>query len=179
MTSHKKIRHTTNAIANAGMRVRWNIWNLYIHLCWQTVEQQFIPALAIASAVVKQLKSAKIENKIAKIWPGRKLKSAHWIPGFFPNLTRLKNTAQEFRPSICVCRNGSTSERRFGFALTSHGASLRVGTEDLRESRFTTTCIINATSYKSYNEKFSWLRSHLSYTHPLSSSLRARKLRTK
>ena len=34
-----------------GLRVRWNIWNLYIHLCWQTVEQQFIPALAIASAV--------------------------------------------------------------------------------------------------------------------------------
>jgi len=41
----------TNAIANAGMRVRWNIWNLYIHLCWLTVEQQSIPALAIASAV--------------------------------------------------------------------------------------------------------------------------------
>jgi hypothetical protein len=79
----------------------------------------------------------------------------------------LKNTAQEFRPSICVCRNGSTSERRFGFALTSHGASLRVETEDLRESRFTTTCIINATSYKRYNEKFRRLRSHLSYTQPL------------
>ncbi|MDO9256593.1 MAG: hypothetical protein Q7U54_13835 [Bacteroidales bacterium] len=41
----------TNAIANAGLRVRCNIWNLYIHLCWQTAEQQFIPALAIASAV--------------------------------------------------------------------------------------------------------------------------------
>jgi len=37
----------TNAIANAGLRVRLNIWNLYIHLCWQTAEQQFTPALAI------------------------------------------------------------------------------------------------------------------------------------
>ncbi len=35
-----------------GLRVCRNICNLYIHLCWQTVEQQFIPALAIASAVV-------------------------------------------------------------------------------------------------------------------------------
>jgi len=46
-----KKRCLTNAIANAGLRVGWNIRNLYIHLCWQTVKQQFIPALAIASAV--------------------------------------------------------------------------------------------------------------------------------
>ena len=38
---------STHAIANAGLRVRWNIGNLYIHLCWLTVEQQFNPALAI------------------------------------------------------------------------------------------------------------------------------------
>jgi len=53
----------TNAIANAGMRVRWNIWNLYIHLCWQTVEQQFIPALAIASAVGSKFRNrGKLQN---------------------------------------------------------------------------------------------------------------------
>ena len=44
----------TNAIANAGFRVRWNIGILYIHLYWLTVEQQFNPALAIASAVMCQ-----------------------------------------------------------------------------------------------------------------------------
>jgi hypothetical protein len=37
---------STNAIASAGLRAHLNIWNLYIHLCWQIVEQQFIPALA-------------------------------------------------------------------------------------------------------------------------------------
>jgi len=34
-----------------GLRVRRNIWNLNIHLCWQTVEQQFIPAIVMLSAV--------------------------------------------------------------------------------------------------------------------------------
>jgi len=57
-TKNKEGLLVTNAIANAGMRVRWNIWNLYIHLCWQTVEQQFNPALAIASAVSNKAKSA-------------------------------------------------------------------------------------------------------------------------
>jgi len=47
----------TNALANAGIRVRWNIWNLYIHLCWRTVEQQSIPALAIASDVMANTSS--------------------------------------------------------------------------------------------------------------------------
>ena len=46
----------TNAIANAGMRVRGNIWNLYIHLCLQTAEQQSNPTLAIASAVGNKCK---------------------------------------------------------------------------------------------------------------------------
>jgi hypothetical protein len=55
--TRKEILLPTNAIANAGMRVRWNIWNLYIHLCWQTVEQQSIPALAIASAVSMHYKN--------------------------------------------------------------------------------------------------------------------------
>ena len=44
-----------------GFGGRRNIGNLCIPLCWQTVEQQFIPALAIASAV-----SANV-NKINKI----------------------------------------------------------------------------------------------------------------
>jgi hypothetical protein len=35
----------------AKLRGRRNIRNLYIHLCWQTVEQQFNPSLAIESAV--------------------------------------------------------------------------------------------------------------------------------
>jgi len=35
--------------------------SFYIHLCWQTVEQQFIPALAIASAVMQYF------NNMAKI----------------------------------------------------------------------------------------------------------------
>jgi len=35
----------------AKLRVRWNILNLYIYLYWLTIEEQFIPALGIASAV--------------------------------------------------------------------------------------------------------------------------------
>jgi len=41
-----------NAMAHEGLCVCWNILNLYIHLYWKTVEQQFIPALALASTVV-------------------------------------------------------------------------------------------------------------------------------
>ena len=41
----------TNAIANAGICGRRNIWNLYLHLCWHENVEQFNPALAIASTV--------------------------------------------------------------------------------------------------------------------------------
>ena len=286
----------TNAIANAGLRVRWNIWNLNLHLCWLTVEQQFIPALAIASAVgnkfknhgkirrikllrhffvhwnfsltdkncwldnldssarlvrldwrgtnsrldklgwtlrldritrqlwqkfserlsmnflvnsefrinltrlkkrkpiankryskcgfscslkhlkslftfvladswvtiysrtchsvtvVKQLTKPEQNSKIAQIWPGRKLSLVHRIPGFYHFLTRLKKSAQEFRPNICVCRNRATSERRFVIALTSHGArktrrKLRIWEKAALQQRIGTIAgCVNATS---------------------------------
>ena len=44
----------------AKLRVRWDIWNLYIHLCWQSVEQQSIPALANRQTVTA--KCNNIEN---------------------------------------------------------------------------------------------------------------------
>jgi len=48
----------TNAIANAGIRGRRNIWNLYLHLCCHEKAEQFNPALAIASTVVCNLSIA-------------------------------------------------------------------------------------------------------------------------
>jgi hypothetical protein len=41
----------TNAIANAGIRGRRNVWILYLHLCWHEKAERFNPALAIASTV--------------------------------------------------------------------------------------------------------------------------------
>ena len=64
------------------MRVRWNILNLYIHLCWQTVEQQFNPALAIASSVsIKFRNHGNLQNinilrlfRSLKVFPDRNMK---------------------------------------------------------------------------------------------------------
>jgi len=72
----------TNAIANAGIGARRIIWNLYLHLCWQTVEQQFNPALAIASAVSIKFRNHGNLQKInilrlfrsLKVFPGRNTK---------------------------------------------------------------------------------------------------------
>ena len=58
LTEIRNNRCITKAKANAGIRVRWNIGILYIHLCWQTVEQQSKSALALASTV-----SAKFRNR--------------------------------------------------------------------------------------------------------------------
>jgi len=61
----RQLRTLTNAIANAGLRVRWNLGILYLHLCWLTVEQQSIPALAIASAVMRHPKKT---DRTTTIW---------------------------------------------------------------------------------------------------------------
>ena len=45
----------TNAIANAGIGGRRNIWNLYLHLCWHESAEQSNPAHAIASTVTNKL----------------------------------------------------------------------------------------------------------------------------
>ena len=114
----------TNAIANAGLRVRWNIWNLYIHLCWQTVEQQFIPALAIASAVTIKFRKSRQkpdkqiittflvhwkpflrETRVCQI---RKLSSTvltfqlDWLGEFPARKTWLDNLARQTRLDLSV-----------------------------------------------------------------------------
>ena len=49
----------TNAKANAGIHVRWNVWNLYINLCWREKTEQFKPALALASTVTIKFKNSR------------------------------------------------------------------------------------------------------------------------
>ncbi len=83
---NKKQLQLTNTIANAGMRVRRNIWNLYLHLCWLTVEQQFIPALAIASAVKLSKNHLSPFNFAAVI---NTLILDNFLPGFAPTLSSI------------------------------------------------------------------------------------------
>jgi len=97
---NNKLRLLTNAIANAGLRVRWNIWNLYIHLCWQTVEQQSIPALAIASAVMHKRRK---DNDIAKWqWNWLLLNERKWICRHLsrPNVFKIFPTAHFFNTTF-------------------------------------------------------------------------------
>ncbi len=50
--------------ANAGIRDRCNNGNLYVHLRWQIIEQQFNPALVIASSVDTNVITKAIPNII-------------------------------------------------------------------------------------------------------------------
>ena len=114
----------TNAIANAGLRVRWNIWNLYIHLCWLTVEQQFNPALAIASAVTIKFKKSrqttdkqnittflvhwKLFLRETRVRQSRILSTTvltlrlDWLGEFPARKTRLDNLARQTRLDLSV-----------------------------------------------------------------------------
>ncbi len=106
----------TNAIANAGLRVRWNIWNLYIHLCWQTVEQQFIPALAIASAVVNAALETLTKGQNSEDLTGskiqfRSLKSK--LFSVYDNLDEIRRSIRERQH--CSPKQTQTSEETCSF----------------------------------------------------------------
>ena len=120
----------TNAIANAGLRVRWNIWNLYIHLCWQTVEQQFIPALAIASAVtIKFKKSRQTTDKqnIKRLFVHWKLilrETRVWQSRIL--FTTILKVRREFLGVNCLTRISRLKLLGKPFRLDNFGATLRL-----------------------------------------------------
>ena len=59
-SSERNNLQVTNAKANAGNRARWNIWNLYLNLCWLEMVEHFKPALALASTVTINFMTQKI-----------------------------------------------------------------------------------------------------------------------
>ena len=121
----------TNAIANAGLSVGWNIWNLYIHLCWLTVEQQFIPALAIASAVGSKFKTLGKRQTISNL--------KHFLLVENLNRQKLGFDKAEFQTRQFLLFDSTISARQFRIELLGENSPREFFSRQIWRDKFGAT----------------------------------------